>query len=363
MKPFNPFWVLLIVPWKPTDFMRSIFFILSFCFLQVAAQQIPVIKNLVFEGAGLRGLAYAGAIKELDKKDLLKNIQRVGGTSAGALTALLLSLGYTASELEEIVKSTPYHKLNDGRFFFIGGINRVKKYFGWYRGLKFEKWIRQLINEKTGDPDISFGELHRRGFKDLYITGTSLNRQKLVIFSYESSPEMKIKDAVQISVTIPFYFEPVFLTADGKVIHHPKNKKGLDVMVDGGIVANYPIRLFDSTKYWETSKANEFGFNPETLGFRIDRDDQIANDREGKGLANMPVTTLNTYISAFYNMVIENLNRQLLTNEDWRRTISISDGYVQPRIRKLSVDEVGVLLENGALATRMYFSTSSPQNN
>ena len=59
-----------------------------------ASAQAP--ENLVFEGAGIRGIAYSGAIAELEQHGLLKNIKRVGGTSAGAITALLLCLGYTA---------------------------------------------------------------------------------------------------------------------------------------------------------------------------------------------------------------------------------------------------------------------------
>ncbi len=42
-------------------------------------------KNLVLEGGGIRGLAYPGALKVLEEKGIIKNIERVAGTSAGAL--------------------------------------------------------------------------------------------------------------------------------------------------------------------------------------------------------------------------------------------------------------------------------------
>lgn len=54
------------------------------------------------------------------------------------------------------------------------------------------------------------------------------------------------------------------------------------------------------------------------------------------------------------NMILENLNRQKLTNADWQRTVSISDAGVSPRIRKLPADEVSSLIANGALATMEY---------
>ena len=308
------------------------------------AQPPFTVKNLVFEGAGVRGIAYCGAIQEMESKNMMGNIERVGGTSSGAIVALMLSLGYSGKEIENIISKTNFKKFNDGNYFFIGGINRINKYFGWYRGKKLEKWLGKIIEQKTGNEDISFEELHQKGFKDLYITGTSLNKQKPVIFSYESYPKMKIKDAVRISTSIPLYFEPVFIDSAGTIIHHPKQKHGLDVMLDGGIVENFPIHIFD--------KANP---DPNTIGFRIDHDGQIENDKGDKMLAEMQVNNLNEYFRAFYSIVIENLNRQRLTKEDWQRTISISDGEVAPRVRKLSKEEIITLIDNGRKAVHNRF--------
>ena len=92
--------------------------ILLICQLAAYAQN-DTIRNLVFEGAGIRGIAYSGVIKQLEKQDVLKGVTRVGGTSSGAITALLLSLGYTADEITGIVYNTPYKKFNDGRYFFL----------------------------------------------------------------------------------------------------------------------------------------------------------------------------------------------------------------------------------------------------
>jgi len=44
-----------------------------------------MIKNLALKGGGVKGVAYVGAIKELDKANLYNGIERVSGTSAGAL--------------------------------------------------------------------------------------------------------------------------------------------------------------------------------------------------------------------------------------------------------------------------------------
>jgi NTE family protein len=328
--------------------MQKVILAFMFLFYQciAVAQAKPLIKNLVFEGGGIRGIAYCGSITEMESRQMIRKVEKVAGTSAGAILALTVSLGYTGKEIQDIISGTNFKKFNDGRYMFVGGINRTNKYFGWYRGARFEKWLNQVISRKTGNADISFEELAEKGFKELYITGTCLNKQQLVIFSRQTYPKMKVKDAVRISMSVPLYFEAVFIDNDGKVIRRPKQKEGLDVMIDGGLIGNFPIRMFDST-----GKNNPF-----TLGFRIDSDEQIKNDQEGKSIAGLPVNNFSQYLTAFYNMIIENLNRQQLTPGDWQRTVSISDGKIGPRIRKLSPEEIELLIENGKQAIRNYFN-------
>ncbi len=126
-------------------------------------------------------------------------------------------------------------------------------------------------------------------------------------------------------------------------------------MADGGFVANFPIRIFDSSRYISSSDTNRFQLNPATIGLRIDRDEQIKRDTVIKSLAPMPVSNLKEYTIAFYNIILESLNRQTLVEEDWKRSISISDGAIGPRIRKLSAEEVKTLVENGRSAARNFF--------
>ncbi len=339
----------------------SIFFtILSLVYapgIRAQQQTAPAVTNLIFEGAGIRGIAYCGAISELEQQGLMKGVERIGGTSAGAITALTLSLGYTAEEIAAIISETDFKKFNDGRYFFAGGINRVNRYFGWYRGEKFNRWVEKIIESKTGNADVTFEDLRRHGFKDLYVTATCLNKQQLVILSRETYPNMRVKDAVRISMSIPLYFEAVFIDTSGNVIKRPKNKNDLDVMVDGGFTGNFPIKIFDSSRYMPmVSSSAGFLINPATLGFRIDRAEQIVKDSVSSVLAPMPVGNIREYAGAFYNIIIENLNRQTLSADDWKRTVSISDGKIGPKIRRLSNEEINVLIENGRNATKKYLS-------
>jgi NTE family protein len=334
--------------------MRLITLIVLFPFL-TAAQSI---RNVVFEGAGIRGVAYVGAIKELENRDLLSNVEKVGGTSAGAIAALTLSLGYNSKEIENIIYNTKLQKFNDGRFLFLGGISRLNKNYGWYRGKVFTKWLEKIIETKTGNADITFKKLHDGNFRDLYVTGTSLNNQKLIVFSYENYPAMKVKDAVRISMSIPLWFEAVFIDSIGHLLN-PKMAKGkFDIMVDGGLTGEYPIFLFDKQR----SDASGRIENTSTIGFRIDTPVQIEYDVANKGLAPIEINRFRNYVGAFYNYVIENMNRSALTPADWQRSVSISSGDIGPKIRRLSVKEKELLIANGQQAMQKFLLRTSVPN-
>ena len=316
--------------------------------------QNKTIKNLVFEGAGIRGIAYAGAVKILETEKILPQVEKVGGTSAGAITAMMIALGYTSQEVQDVLSQTKFHKFNDGKFLFFGGIHRMRKTYGWYRGKKFTKWIENLIEQKTNNKDITFLELHELGFKDLYAVGTCLNQQKMMVFSRETFPQMKIKDAIRISMSIPLYFQAVFIDKTGNVFSKQNKNGTLDIVVDGGIIGNFPIEIFDAIE--KDAAGNSIRIpNPNTLGIRIDSKEQIEHDYISKELIPLEINNLKDYITAFYIFTLENLNRNTLTEEDWKRSISISSGEVGPKIKRLSKEQIETLVKNGEEYSVGYF--------
>lgn len=315
------------------------------------AQDVKV-TNLVFEGAGMRGLAYAGVIQELEERDLLKDIKKVGGTSAGAITAMMLSLGYSSEEINRVLSNTEFEAFNDGA---ISGVSRMKKNFGWFLGDKFNEWVRRLIEEKTGDPDITFGMLSD-GFIPLYVTTTCLNKQKLLVLSAETYPNMKVCDAVRASMSIPLYFKAVFIDSVGNVYQNYQDAKDLDILVDGGIIGNYPIYLFDSLDTTEEGVKVRIA-NRNTLGFRIDSEEQIHEDRQSNDLIVQEIQDFTDYVTALYTFTMESLNRNTLTTDDWDRTVSVSSEGIGPRIKKLSSEDKEKLIKSGREYTKRYFES------
>ncbi len=72
------------------------------------------IEYLIFQGGGGKGVAFAGALKALEEKQVLplvpgqdSSIKGIAGTSAGAITALLVALGYNSEEIDSDFLSKP----------------------------------------------------------------------------------------------------------------------------------------------------------------------------------------------------------------------------------------------------------------
>ena len=57
------------------------------------------IDSLVFEGGGVRGIAFGGVIRYLEENNMLDNIKNLAGSSAGAIIATGISIGYKSDEM------------------------------------------------------------------------------------------------------------------------------------------------------------------------------------------------------------------------------------------------------------------------
>jgi len=74
-----------------------------------ASSQKKIIRvDGVFEGGGALGAAYAGALKALHDNNIW--FARVAGASAGAITAALIAVGFTAPEIQWLMSSYPGRK-------------------------------------------------------------------------------------------------------------------------------------------------------------------------------------------------------------------------------------------------------------
>jgi len=379
-------------------------------------------KNLVFEGGGVKGAAYVGAMQALDENKILGNIERICGTSAGAITAVLIGLGFSVEEAEIILlgENSPaeadykpertwrkwateqaswafdqaqsfwdeeedddslrvdFNKFWDDDTGYIRDSIRMLDGLGWCRGDYFHKWIGKMIALKTGKPNTTFKELEalktnpNNRLKSIYLTGTNLSTSLLEIFSFEHSPHVSIATAARISMSIPFVFRPVTLKRKDK----NGNPTGdTDYFVDGGVLDNYPIRLFDETKYTnigietaEYEQANaavanasqkQYVYNPETLGFRLDDEQEIAVLKDYANPNRYPIDGLYSYTTAFCNVLANAQNYTHLNSRDRNRTIYLDTLGVGAIDFDISDEKKRALASKAKQSTADYLSQST----
>ena len=324
-------------------------------------------KNLVFEGGGVKGIAYVGALEVLDKEGILKDIKRVAGTSAGAMVAVLVGLGYSTDELKDILWNLEFNSFLDKPVGLFGKIEYLKKHFGYYKGQYFRDLMANKIEEKTGNGEITFEDLAKTGkYRDIHLIGSDLTTGFSKVFNAELTPDIKVADAARISMSIPIFFSAI----------RGVNNDG-HVYVDGGLLDNYYIKAFDrydfvedktnarETEYYEktnetlmkkTGSTNYYVYNKETLGFRLDSKEEIEKFRH----PDMPmpkkndIKTLYSYLKALVTTLIDFQDNVHLHSDDWQRTIYIDSKGVNSVNFGLSESEKWDLVESGITNTIEY---------
>lgn len=105
--------------------------------------------DAMFEGGGVKGIALVGAVSEIEKQYEFENL---AGTSAGAIVASLLGVGYSAAEIEEMLKELNYREFKDegllDKLGFIGKGLSIGFEYGIYEGDFFENWFEGLLQAK-----------------------------------------------------------------------------------------------------------------------------------------------------------------------------------------------------------------------
>src|ERR1700740_1667425 len=133
-----------------------------------------MIKNLAFKGGGVLGSAYAGAIEALEEKKELKQIQHLAGTSAGAITAALISLKYSSADILKVVAATDFKSFEDG-----WDPLRIATKYGLYKGDAFLTWMRKCITDKGLQATATFADFAKAGMFDLHVFAADLNSRTL----------------------------------------------------------------------------------------------------------------------------------------------------------------------------------------
>jgi NTE family protein len=218
--------------------------------LTIGVQELKA--DVVLEGGGVKGVGLVGALVALTQGGYQLN--RIAGTSAGALVGSLAAAGLTGDRLRDVALSLDYTKFEDppllDRIPLAGRGLALWHGSGIYRGDYALEWVRDQLaamNVHTfGDLTINDRSLPPERRYKLVVTVSDITRGQLVRLPWDyksvyglDPDKMPVADAVRASMSIPYIFSPSTLT-------HAKTQV-TSTLVDGGLLSNFPIDSLDRT--------------------------------------------------------------------------------------------------------------------
>lgn len=233
---------------------------------QMPGMTLPPQADAVFEGGGVKGIAFAGAVGAAEAAGV-REWKNLAGTSAGAIAACLLAVGYHADDLDRILR-IEYREFAD---YGWGGLPRGVITAVWKRGLArgvfFERWMREQVAQspvarRLGKKELTFGDIARDDLPTtlsdadrrlaryrLRVIASDLTAGQMLVLPQDithlsrtkngppiACDELGLVEAVRMSMSFPYFFTPVRLW-EGDRPHD---------IVDGGPLSNFPVWLFDS---------------------------------------------------------------------------------------------------------------------
>ncbi len=204
--------------------------------------------DLVMEGGGVRGVGLVGAVSVLTEHGYVP--RRVGGTSAGAIVGSLVAAGMAPDKLQALMSGLDYTKFRDKSWLdslgLPGKVASLVLTKGIYRGEFLRMWLdaqlKALGVQTFGDLKLTEDwakDLPPEKRYRLVVIVSDVTRGRMVRLpwdyaAYDLDPDkQRVADAVRASMSLPFFYQPARL-------------KG-SLCVDGGLLSNFPIDLFDDT--------------------------------------------------------------------------------------------------------------------
>jgi len=213
-------------------FLLAFIFSITLSYAQEVVEKEDVKVGLVLSGGGAKGFAHVAVLKVLEEAGV--RIDYIGGTSMGAIIGGLYAAGYSAHQLDSIIRSTNFNKI------LTDNLPRKSKPF--FDKEHSEKYILNvpIINGKVGMPTaLSNGQnvlnlltsltQHVNGISDFsklpipfVCIATNLETGKQEVLNKGFLPE-----AILASGAFPTLLAPVEI--DGKLL------------TDGGVTNNFPV--------------------------------------------------------------------------------------------------------------------------
>ena len=172
-------------------------------------------ESIVFSSGGMKGAAHAGVLVFMHERGLMRRATKFAGSSVGAVIAAACAL---RMDVREIVRL--WSELDYVAMMTAGSVQSERGKFG---GRAMHEFFRGFIGRETGEPDITFREMHRARGTTLVVAATCVSLRRCVYFTHtdEEYADTPVALALRMSCSLPFVLEPVtykgLLFADGAI--------------------------------------------------------------------------------------------------------------------------------------------------
>ncbi|MDY7230058.1 patatin-like phospholipase family protein [Hyalangium rubrum] len=192
----------------------------------------PIGVHMSLQGGGGKGKRYAAMLSEMQQLGVVP--VSLTGTSAGSIAAAFAATGASPKQIEDIAKDPRLQQLYDFDLDMKDG--------GLLNGNNAYELFDQKLRELTGikDRPVTFADLKvplqlvaAKAYDSAAPNGFPTNKDRIFVFSQETTPDTPVALAMRASMAIPGVFEPVQVVdpTTGRSIH----------LTDGGSLDNLPM--------------------------------------------------------------------------------------------------------------------------
>lgn len=216
-----------------------------------------IFKHLILAGGGYKGLYELGVLKYMIDAKLLNigSIKSIYGTSIGSLLGLLFSLNLNIDDIIDFFVNKPWHKEMK---FDIEKLYTLQNENGIFDKSFVISAIEPFLKSIDLDVNMTLKQHYELTNIEFHCLCCDLNTMEQINLWYGDFPDMRIKDAVYASCSIPIILQPEIY----------KDK----VLIDGGVINNYPVdTCFHEQKILDSGdKTVGIQFNSEKFEVKID---------------------------------------------------------------------------------------------
>jgi predicted acylesterase/phospholipase RssA len=237
------------------------------------------LDELIICAGGIKAIYIIGCLNNLNQIHPLELFNYYTGCSSGSIICLLLNIGYTIDDIENIISI-------DFKTFQEVKITNLINYGGFDNGIKINNLFKAFLLNRNYDINITFKELYEKTNKVLTFTTTNITSGKVEYHNHITQPNMQILLSLRMSINIPIVYSPI--------------QYNNNYYVDGALLDCYPYNYNKNLK-----KIGIFLINRNEYLFLKNKDSVFVNNIDDT------ITYLKNLLSIMYlNNLKNNLKRK-----------------------------------------------------